>query len=102
MGDTQIRLAQKNELRRIIELENLAGRRYADAGLPADLEGIAYDLVSQAQANELLWVVVDAGEPLGFALCWEQPEASPQFSSANGVFQSNMRARSWCCCRMFW
>lgn len=70
-----IRLAKPDELELIRELEDLAGERYADAGLPADLEGLLPEVIAEAQANDLLWVILAEGAPVGFALCWEREDA---------------------------
>jgi GNAT superfamily N-acetyltransferase len=71
----QVRLARSDEVDRVMELENLAGIRYADVGLPPDLDGLASDVVARAQSEGLLWMIVTDDNPVGFALCWERPGA---------------------------
>ncbi len=72
----EVRPARADELERIRRLEDLAGERYADAGLPPDLEGLDPALVAAAHREGLLWVVAeDEEEPIGFALCWLRPDA---------------------------
>jgi GNAT superfamily N-acetyltransferase len=63
------------ELDRILELEDLAGLRYADAGLPPDLEGLSPSVVYEAHVSELLWVLLHSGQLVGFALCWSLSES---------------------------
>lgn len=70
-----IRGARPDELDRIRELEDLAGQRYAEAGLPADLEGLSRAEVLQASTEDLLWVIAHQDRPVGFALCWARPGA---------------------------
>lgn len=72
---TRIRPARPDELRLVLELEDVAGVRYADAGLPPDLEGLSLEGVTLAQARGLLWMVLVDEAPVGFALCWDRPDA---------------------------
>lgn len=70
-----IRLARAGEVKRIAEIEDLAGERYADAELPPDLDGLAHAVIARAIAEELLWVMAKDDEPVGFALCCRYPDA---------------------------
>ncbi len=70
-----IRAARADELERVSELEDLAGERYADAGLPADLDGLPHDVIVRAQVEDLLWFATVDDVPVGFALCWLRPGA---------------------------
>ncbi|MCH9647613.1 MAG: GNAT family N-acetyltransferase [Deltaproteobacteria bacterium] len=70
-----IRLGRLDEVKRIIEIEDLAGERYADVGLPPDLEGLSHEEVVEALEEKMLWVVVDDETPVGFALGWLRPNA---------------------------
>ncbi len=72
---TEVRPARADELHRIRELEDLAGERYAEAGIPPDLEGLDDAVIAAAHAAGLLWVAEDDGAPIGFALCWLMPDA---------------------------
>lgn len=75
MSTPQIRLARPDEVELVQELEELAGERYSEAGLPSDLEGLAVEVVARAQEERLLWVISEAERPVGFALCWLRPAA---------------------------
>lgn len=71
-----IRLARPDERRLIQELEDEAGRRYGEVGLPPDLEGLDPVVIDEAQRSGLLWVATHTGDrPIGFALCWLRPDA---------------------------
>ncbi len=72
---TAIRRARHDEVKVIVELEELAGMRYADAGLPADLAGLPDDIIATAIDESLLWVITEKERPVGFALCWLRPNA---------------------------
>ncbi len=72
----EIRLARLDELTRVGELEALAGQRYAEVGLPPDLEGLQPEVIFTASEQRLLWVIAEPNAPfVGFALCWERPGA---------------------------
>ncbi len=70
-----IRLARADEAQLVRQIEDRAGERYAEAGLPSDLEGIPLDEIATAQADGFLWVTVENDQPVGFALCWLRPDA---------------------------
>lgn len=73
---SEIRLVQRSELERVRELEDLAGERYAQAGLPPHLEGLSPETILTASEQRLLWVIDEPNAPfVGFALCWERPKA---------------------------
>lgn len=71
----RIRCARPDELEWILELEELAGRRYADAGLPTDLDGLPLEVAVRAQSDGLLWVSEADERVVGFALCWRCGDA---------------------------
>lgn len=71
-----IRLARRAEAPLIALLEDIAGRRYGEVGLPPDLEGLSLSLIEQSQSEGLLWVATGKEDhPIGFALCLQKPEA---------------------------
>jgi GNAT superfamily N-acetyltransferase len=71
-----IRLARPEEATELGRIEDEAGRIYASAGLPPDLEGLGRELVDAAIAEQLTWVTTDADDrPVGFALAWLRPDA---------------------------
>ena len=58
------------------DIEDDAGLRYGDAGLPEDLEGLPGAMIEAAIDEATAWVVVDEDDaPFGFALCWVRPGA---------------------------
>lgn len=72
----RIRPARREEVARIQEIEDDAGLRYGDAGLPEDLEGLPDAVIEAAIDDGTTWVLVDEDDaPIGFALCWARPEA---------------------------
>jgi GNAT superfamily N-acetyltransferase len=70
-----IRLARADEFDAVRALEDLAGERYAEAGLPPDLQGLAASEIADAHAQGLLWVATHEERPVAFALCWSRPHA---------------------------
>jgi GNAT superfamily N-acetyltransferase len=70
-----IRLARAEELTAVRELEDIAGERYAEAGLPPDLEGLSPAEIRSAYEAELLWVATAGDRLVAFALCFVRPQA---------------------------
>jgi GNAT superfamily N-acetyltransferase len=71
-----IRPARLDEADELNTIEDKAGRIYASAGLPPDLEGVDPATIEAGIADQLLWVTTDADDqPVGFALCWLRPGA---------------------------
>lgn len=71
-----LRLARPDELRRLMHIEDVAGRLYAEVGMDPDLPGIPLSLLQAGCEDGLLWVAqTRAGEAVGFALCWVRPGA---------------------------
>ncbi|MCA9650353.1 MAG: GNAT family N-acetyltransferase [Myxococcales bacterium] len=74
--EPSFRVARADELAAILELEDEAGRMFAEAGLPPDLEGLPRAEVLEAIEAGTLWVIPDAEERLrAFALCQLKPDA---------------------------
>jgi GNAT superfamily N-acetyltransferase len=72
----RIRLARANEAAELGTIEDEAGRIYASAGLPPDLEGLGPTVIEAAIAEQLAWVATDADDrAIGFALVWLRPGA---------------------------
>ncbi|PRQ05235.1 GNAT family N-acetyltransferase [Enhygromyxa salina] len=68
--DYATRLATAAEASSILAIEDAAGRKYAEAGLPGDLDGLDPSVVAASITAGTLWVVVDRDDrPVGFALC---------------------------------
>lgn len=70
-----IRLARAEELDALRALEDLAGERYAEAGLPQDLPGLTPSELTDAHERKLLWVASHDDRPVAFVLCWIRPQA---------------------------
>lgn len=71
-----IRHARTDEAELLLALEDDAGRLYGQVGMPEDLEGLPLQLVADAIADQLVWVVVDSSDqPVAFALCWIRGDA---------------------------
>jgi len=76
MTEYRIRLARPDELEALSTIEDRAGEIYAEAGLPADLDGLPLDAFHAALNERLLWVVADPADvAVAFALCWRRPDA---------------------------
>jgi GNAT superfamily N-acetyltransferase len=72
----RIRLARPDEAAQLGTIEDEAGRIYASAGLPPDLEGLGLAVVEAAIADQLAWVATNADDrAIGFALAWLRPGA---------------------------
>jgi GNAT superfamily N-acetyltransferase len=72
----RIRLARADEAAELGTIEDEAGRMFASAGLPPDLEGLGSAVVEAAIADQLVWVATDADDrAIGFALAWLRPDA---------------------------
>lgn len=70
-----IRPARPDEAIQLSMIEDAAGRVYASAGLPPDLEGLDLQVIEVAIAEQLAWVTTDTDDrAIGFALCWLRPE----------------------------
>jgi GNAT superfamily N-acetyltransferase len=71
-----IRLARLDEVSELSRIEDEAGRIYASAGLPHDLEGLDPAVIEAGIADHLAWVSTDAEDlAVGFALAWPRPNA---------------------------
>jgi GNAT superfamily N-acetyltransferase len=71
-----IRRARAGETEALLQIEEAAGRKFADAGLPGDLDGLDPGLVDAAIAEGTTLVCVDPRDrPIGFALCWIRGDA---------------------------
>jgi GNAT superfamily N-acetyltransferase len=71
-----IRPARPNEAAEILAIEHEAGRMFASAGLPPDLEGLDSQEIAAAITEQLLWVTTEADDrAVGFALAWLRPDA---------------------------
>lgn len=75
VSELPIRLARAEELTAVRELEDIAGERYAEAGLPPDLEGLSASDIRSAYEAELLWVATHGDRLVAFALCFVRPKA---------------------------
>ncbi len=70
----RLRPARPSEAAALAALELDAGRRFAEAGLPGDLEGLSVAVYEAAIAAGTTWVAADTGDvPVGLARCWERP-----------------------------
>lgn len=75
-GVAHIRAARGDEVSRIRAIEDDAGLRYGEAGLPEDLEGLPRAVIEAAIEAGTTWVAVDGEDrSIGFALCWARPDA---------------------------
>ena len=71
-----LRPARRTEASRLLEIEDDAGRLYARAGLPPDLEGLELAFIDAAIAAGTVWVATDDDDlAIGFALCLIFPGA---------------------------
>lgn len=72
----RIRPARADEAEAVLEVEDAAGRLYAEAGLPPDLEGLPPEVVLAAIEDGTLWVIPDDDDHIrAFALCQLRPSA---------------------------
>ncbi|TPV92460.1 MAG: GNAT family N-acetyltransferase [Myxococcales bacterium FL481] len=72
----RITVAGLRDVAAIVELEDLAGRIYAEAGLPADLPGLTPGEVEHAIASQTVWTLRTSEDLIvAFALCTAHPDA---------------------------
>ncbi|MCB9598623.1 MAG: GNAT family N-acetyltransferase, partial [Sandaracinaceae bacterium] len=72
----RIRDARLDEAPLLQDIEDDAGRRYGEVGIPEDLEGLARAVVEAAIREGTTWVATDDDDaPIGFALCWVRKDA---------------------------
>lgn len=71
-----IRAARIDEAVQLAMIEDAAGRIYAAAGLPPDLEGLDLAVIEASITERLTWVATEDDDyPVGFALTWLRPDA---------------------------
>ena len=71
-----LRTARSEEASSLRAIEDEAGARYADAGLPPDLDGLTPPELAEGIEGGTAWVLADeADRPVAFALCWRRGDA---------------------------
>lgn len=70
-----LRSSKPQEFARLSTIENQAGELYAEAGIPADLQGLPIAAFARAHCHGLLSVLADNTDlAVAFALCWRRPD----------------------------
>ncbi|MBX3270812.1 MAG: GNAT family N-acetyltransferase [Sandaracinaceae bacterium] len=72
----RIRAARSDEASTLRAIEDEAGARYAEAGLPPDLDGLTPPELAEGIEAGTAWVLADEEDhPVAFALCWRRGDA---------------------------